>query len=187
MTTLQKKIEYVLSNLEKTKKVIEAVKAIRGDLITATIDGKIKESDFYRVTSLLTSQSRSTLYESYYIKKHEHTKVPSHEGKGDFIDAHGRYYEYKVSGENDDNALHIVQIRPHQNVSYIVQRIMNDTNKIFTFKLTKRQMQKEIKKIGQSAHGTKKAVRGNITREYRMTIPHQSADWDRWVANYLVK
>ena len=177
-----REVKFILENFDRVERVIRKVYAVKPRLIDMVLEGDLSERNFYKITSLLTPQSRSPLYEEYYVRKHGCIKVPVADGRGDFKTKDGEYVEYKVSAHNQDNALHIVQIRPHQKVSYIIQRVT--ARKVYTFFLTKQQMKAEINRIGTSAHGTKREVRYNKNKEHRITIQHDSEDWHRWVKNY---
>ena len=90
-------------------------------------------------------------------------------------------YEYKSSGYNQDNSVHMLQIRPWQNCDYIVQSISD--NGAITYVLTHSEM-KLLK--ASRAHGTK-VLRNNENIEFRMTLKIDSDDWQRWINNYLKK
>ena len=104
------------------------------------------------------------------------------EDRGD-LEKDSRYYEYKASGFNRDNALHIVQIRLWQNCDYIVQSI--SSYDVITFVLTHDQMtQESIRCKASSAHGTKSVTALNERNELRMTLLIDSDHWNRWVTEY---
>lgn len=147
------------------------------------IKGNIPSSDYFKITSLLSSQSRSPLWEASFIGKNGGKKIPSSKGKGDLY-LNGKYYEHKISGVNAGNLLHMVQIRLWQNVDYIIQFIDDDFN-VITFELTHNEMERELKLLKASAaHGTKKANLGNENIEYRASIDPDSDDFKRWINNY---
>ena len=150
-------------------------------MIDLTIRRVISEQDFYKISSVLSSQSRSPMWENYFIKKHDCEKVKISENRGDFK-KNDIYYEFKCSGYNQDNAVHIVQIRPWQKCDYIVQSISDDG--ATTFVLTHAEMMLEMDNLKAArAHGTQALV-NNENIEYRMTLKKDSADWDRWINNY---
>ena len=141
----------------------------------------ISEQDFYKISSVLTPQSRSPLWENYFIKKHDCERVNKNEDRGDFK-KNGMYYEYKSSGYNQNNSVNIVQIRPWQDCDYIIQSISDDG--ATTFVLTHTEMKLEMEKLKASrAHGTQALV-NNENIEYRMTLKRDSAHWNRWINNY---
>ncbi len=178
---LNKTIRYILDNIDDSRRVLNSVVSIRKKLIDLTIRRVISEQDFYKISSVLSSQSRSPMWENYFIKKHDCEKVKISENRGDFK-KNGRYYEFKCSGYNQDNAVHIVQIRPWHNCDYIIQSISDDG--ATTFVLTHAEMMLEMEKLKASrAHGTQALV-NNENIEYRMTLHKDSADWDRWIKNY---
>ena len=108
------------------------------------------------------------MWENYFIKKHGCERVRKEEDRGDFK-KNGRYYEYKSSGYNQDNSVHMLQIRPWQDCDYIIQSITDDG--ATTFVLTHAEMMFEMKKLNASpAHGTKEVVADNEKIEYMMRL-----------------
>ena len=97
---LKNTISYILDNIDESRKVKNCAFSIRKKLIDLTLREEISEQDFYRISSVLSSQSRSPLWEKYFIKKHDCEKVSKDEDRGDFK-KNGTYYEYKSSGYND--------------------------------------------------------------------------------------
>ena len=178
---LKKTIQDILDNIDKSRRLKESVESIKNALIDLTFEQEISEQDFYKISSVLTPQSRSPLWQNYFIKKHGCEKVSKDENRGD-LKKNSRYYEYKCSGYNQSNAVNIVQIRPWQDCDYIIQSISDDG--ATTFVLTHAEMMLEMEKLKASrAHGTQALV-NNENIEYRMTLKRNSADWDRWINNY---
>ena len=176
-------IKDVLGNFSRVKNAIAKVVQVKGRLVNLCLDGHITEAEFYKVSSLLTPQSRSPLWERYFIAKRGCAKVHLREDAGD-LTMGGVHYEYKVSC-NDDNMVHIVQVRLWQNCDYIVQSIQPDKHAI-TFTLSHAEMEKEMKLLRASvAHGTRTANINNANVELRATVVIGSADWKRWTDNYL--
>ena len=179
---LKKTISYILDNIDESRKVKNCAFSIRKKLIDLTLEQVISEQDFYKISSVLTPQSRSPLWEKYFIKKHDCEKVNKNDDRGDFK-KNGTYYEYKSSGYNQTNSVNMVQIRPWQDCDYIIQSISDDG--ATTFVLTHADMMLEMKELKATrAHGTKKALVDNENIEYRMTLKKDSAHWDRWISNY---
>lgn len=176
-------IRYILDNIDESRRVLNSVVSIRKQLIDLTIEEQvISEHDFYKISSILSTQSRSPLWENYFIKKHDCERVSKNEDRGD-LKKNGRYYEYKSSGYNQDDSVHLLQIRPWQDCDYIIQSISDDG--ATTFVLTHAEMMLEMDKLKASpAHGTPKALEDNKIIEYMMTVKRGSADWDRWINNY---
>lgn len=173
----------VLDNFSLIKGVVAKVVEVKARLVNLCLDGHITEAEFYKVSSLLTPQSRSPLWERYFIAKHHCAKAHLSEDAGDLI-MDGVHYEYKVSC-NDDGMMHIVQARLWQNCDYIVQSIQPDRHAI-TFTLSHAEMEKEMKLLRASvAHGTRTANVNNANVELRATVVIDSADWKRWTDNYL--
>ena len=77
-------IKYILDNKEVYKKIKEKIYAIRGHLVSLVLEEEITEKEFYTLTEFLSSQSRAPLWEKYFIKKNEYTKVSRSKDKGDF-------------------------------------------------------------------------------------------------------
>ena len=175
-------VEYVLENIESVRHVVDQAYQIREYLIDLTLENKITERDFYRISSILSPQSRSPMWQNYFIRKYDCTKISARDDRGDF-EKNDKCYEYKASGYNRDNAIHIVQIRLWQPCDYIIQYISDEGAE--TFLLTHENMQEETDKLkASSAHGTQTVSQVNIHNELRMTIKLHSSDWDRWMNEY---
>ena len=160
---LKKTIRYILDNIDQSRIVLNSVVSIRKKLIDLTFEQVISEQEFYKISSILTPQSRSPMWERYFIEKHNCKKVNKKDERGDFK-KNGRYYEYKSSGYNQDNSVHIVQIRPWQECDYIIQSISDDG--ATTFVLTHAEMMLEMEKLKAArAHGTQTLV-NNENIEY---------------------
>jgi hypothetical protein len=178
---LKKTIRDILDNIDESRRLKDSAESIKDELIDLTFRQEISEQDFYKISSVLTPQSRSPLWQNYFIKKHDCERVSKDENRGDFK-KNGRYYEYKCSGYNQNNSVNMVQIRPWQDCNYIIQSISDDG--ATTFVLTHVEMMLEMKKLKASrAHGTQALV-NNENIEYRMTLKRNSAHWNRWINNY---
>ena len=178
---LNETISFILDNIDESRKVKDRTESIKDKLIDLTLGKVITEQEFYRISSVLLSQSRSPLWENYFIKKHDCERVNKSENRGDFK-KNGRYYEYKSSGYNQNNSVNMIQIRLWQDCDYIIQWISDDG--ATTFVLTHAEMMLEMEKLKASrAHGTRALV-NNENIEYRMTVKRNSADWDRWINDY---
>ncbi|MCY4233673.1 MAG: hypothetical protein OXE59_08055 [Bacteroidetes bacterium] len=176
--------QHILLNIGLTKDVISVAYEIRKYIIDLTLSGSITESEFYQITSLLSPQSRSPLWEKYFIAKHDCDKVSKSAQRGD-IQKNGMFYEFKASGFNQDGGLHIVQIRLWHDCDYIIQSISNAG--AITFVLSHADMKREtILLSAQSAHGTESVTEANTYNELRMTVKKDSDDWERWVDTYKV-
>ena len=179
---LNKTLSFILDNIDESRKVKMSVESIKDELIDLTLQKVITEQEFYKISSALLSQSRSPLWEKYFMKKHDCEKVSKDEDRGDFK-KNGRYYEYKSSGYNQNNSVNMIQIRLWQDCDYIIQSISDDG--AITFVLTRAEIELEIKKLkASSAHGTKRSLEFNKTKELRMSLKRGSTDWDRWIKNY---
>ena len=179
---LQETIRYILDNIDESRRLKDSVESIKDELIDLTLGQVISEQEFYKISSVLLSQSRSPMWEKYFIKKHGCEKVNRNENRGD-LKKNGKYYEYKGSGYNQTNSVSMIQIRPWQDCDYIIQSISDDG--ATTFVLTREEMKLEIQKLkAGSAHGTPIAIENNKNKELAMALKKDSADWDRWINNY---
>lgn len=179
---IQKTIRYILKNIDDSKRVIEAAYKVRGNLTDLALNGHIAEQEFYKISSLLTPQSRSLIWQNYFMAKHNCKSINRNENKGDF-EKNGMFYEYKASGYNRNNAVNIIQIRLWQNCDYVIQAISDES--VVTFVLTHHQMEEETKKLmTSSAHGTPAVTSVNPRNELRVTLRRDSEDWDRWMKRY---
>ena len=122
---LNETLSFILDNIDESRKVKMSVESIKDELIDLTLQKVITEREFYKISSVLLSQSRSPLWENYFIKKHDCERVNKNEDRGDFK-KNGMYYEYKSSGYNLANSVHLLQIRPWQDCDYIIQSISDD-------------------------------------------------------------
>ncbi len=181
-TDILETINYILENIDFTRNVVESAYSVRKSLVDLTLNDQITELEFYKVSSVLTPQSRSPMWEKYFKEKHGFRSVHKDENKGDF-ERNGIYYEYKASGYNRDKSVNIVQIRLWQNCDYIVQSLSDE--EVITFVLTHDEMEKETKLLNASiAHGTKTVSSASEHIELRMTLYRDTKDWKRWVENY---
>ena len=179
---LNETLSFILDNIDESRKVKMSVESIKDELIDLTLQKVITEREFYKISSVLLSQSRSPMWEKYFIKNHGCERVNKNEDRGDFK-KNGMYYEYKSSGYNQNNSVNMIQIRLWQDCDYIIQSISDDG--AITFVLTRAEMELEIKKLkAASAHGTKKALEFNKNKELRMSLKRNSADWNRWINSY---
>ncbi len=173
------------SSIIDARKLAGMAYSVRDYLIDLVMSNHIEESDFYNITSLLSPQSRSPLWEKYFITKHGCTKTKAKDGKGDFV-WNEVNYEFKASGYSQTNGVNIVQIRLWQQCDYVIQHIVDEA--ITTFILTHSQMKHETEVLKATvAHGTKEVVEENALIELRMTLRFNSDDWTRWESNYAVK
>lgn len=179
---IQETLHFILQNIEQSRAVVRAAYSIRHQLVESAINGRITEREFYTITSLLSSQSRSPIWEKYFREKHGGRKVHKDENRGD-IEINGKFYEFKSSGFNQDGTVNIIQIRLWQNCDYIIQYVAD--HETLTFILTHDEMVLETKLMNaRSAHGTKEVIDINQLVELRITLVPDSEDWKRWLENY---
>jgi hypothetical protein len=177
-------MNYNISNInELLNEIIEIKKTLR-----VSIDlQKINEDVFLKfLLQTKTPQSYGALFEKRFIYRNNLVKNHQKDEIGDFYDINKkRNIEYKVSIlKVDKKLINIVQIRPQQNVDYIIHAINNldefnpTTEKIFY--LTKNDMINECKNMkAGSAHGKRE-----IAKELRLDIIYRSDNWNRWCNNY---
>jgi len=181
MTALET-AKHILANIHNVREAVNHAYKIRTELIQLALEGSITELEFYNITSVLTPQSRSPLWEKYYIQKRGAKKLKAQDNKGDFI-LDGKAYEYKASGFNQTGNINIVQLRSWQKCDYIVQYITS--GEVFTFRLTRAQMEEEANRCKKSAaHGTQAANLKNENIEFRFTVVVGGEDWNRWLSRY---
>ena len=175
-------IRHILAHVERSREVRRAAYQVKPRLIGLALENAITEEDFYRVSSLLTPQARSPLWEKYFIRRHNCRKVAAKSDSGDF-EKDGVHYEYKASGYNQDDAVHLVQIRLWQGCDYVVQSV-SDAGAA-SLVLTHAEMEREVEWCGgTSAHGTRTAVANNQNVELRMTLRKDGEHWTRWLKKY---
>ena len=176
---------FILDNLKKTREIPAQAYKIKTHLIPLCINGSLSEPEFYSISSLLTPQARSPMWQNYFIKKYACEKIKSDLNKGDFK-KNNTYYEYKASGYNQDNALHIVQIRLWQECDYVIQSITDA--KVVTFVIEHREMNSEKALLCiYVAHGKKAMAKVNQHNELRGTVFRDTAHWDRWDNKYFIR
>ena len=174
-------INHILENFDLINLKIKWIKDNKDKILELTLQKEITELKFYKITSLLSAQSRSPLWEKYFILKNNYKAVSKNENKGDFK-KDNKHYEYKIS-LNDQINFRLIQIRIWQSCDYIVQFVTFE--KIYTFKLSQSQMKKEMELCGANvAHGTREANKDNQNIEYTMTIKKDSSNWKRWIKEY---
>jgi len=136
--------------------------------------------------SFLSSQAFAPRIENRFIRENGLVKVKASDGRGDCRNANGIHFEYKCSLlMHDGSNVNIVQIRPWQEVDYIVEAfdIRSEEFVRYTFLLTNNEMHKELDltKAGY-AHGTRESGKNNTNNEYaiRFEISDQDKIFDRW-------
>lgn len=145
---------------------------------------------FMRKMRLLNPQAYGGRIQNYLFSKLGWERVPSSLDKGDVRNSIGQYFEAKVSLITPKNrAVNIVQVRPWQQVSGWHIFAIDTTNqyKLYHFALSKNEMAIEIELIGNSAHGTTNAVKNNVNKEYRLSVPWITTHpiYQRWINQYL--
>lgn len=177
-------VSELLGNIRQMRDYINQIYTVKPYITELVLNKDINEKQFYLITSFLTPQARSPLWQNYFIQKIKAEKVAVSEDKGDLFWKH-KYYEYKISGFNKNNMLNIIQVRKWQKCDYIVQYVDTKYNPPISFLLKNSDMKKELKIMKASvAHGTKSANKDNRNIEYRFSVPLDSEDWIRWGNQY---
>ena len=150
---------------------------------TAEDYSKYSQSDQVLLLGIKTPQSYGIIFQNLFIHNFGLKKVKSGEHKGDFTNGTD-HFEYKMSLLNStNNSINLVQIRPKQNVNYIIQlfdmRCLKDVQ-VINFYLSNNQMAEELKKSG-AAHGDKETA-----EERRIGIIVDSIEYDKWINNYSI-
>jgi hypothetical protein len=144
---------------------------------------------FIRKMRLLTPQAYGGRIQNWLMKFYGWARVAAAEDRGDVKDSSGDYWEIKVTlitASNPD--ANFVQLRPHQDIAGYELFVVDTDYSVTRFQVPKSAMAQEIDALGQSAHGTKTATRGNTNREYAIRFPWASdnAIVQRWKLDYEV-
>lgn len=178
------KVKDILKNYDLLVSTVDWVKNNKNDILKLTLEKEIKELDFYKITSLLSTQSRSPLWQKYFQLNNNFQSVGKNENRGD-LKKDGKYYEYKIS-LNDQVNFRLIQIRIWQDCDYIFQFLTFE--KVYTFRLSKKDMEYELKLCRAStAHGTIKSNLNNQNVEKAITIRKGSEHWKRWINKYRLE
>ena len=145
---------------------------------------------FIRKMRLLNPQSYGPRIQNYLFNRLGWERVPANLDRGDVRNSLGQYFEAKVSLITPKNqAVNIVQVRPWQQITghHIFVIDATDQYKLYHFALSKNEMKVEIELMGSSAHGTTKALKNNVNREYRLGVPWLKDNhiYQRWINQYL--
>lgn len=139
------------------------------------------------VMACLPSQMYGPRIEKRIIKELGARKISNKEDRGD-MEKNGKFEENKNSIIlNDHCNFNMVQIRPWQEVDYIIScSDMRDVEqpKIYWFHLSNEEMKLEIERLGSNAHGNELSLINNLNKEKRISINLSSEDFDRWIENY---
>ncbi len=143
---------------------------------------------FMKKMMFLTPQSASIRIQNYIIKKSLFRKLPPSLDRGDATDGR-RFYEIKVSVlTNTNDIMNVVQIRMWQKIDgyqiFAIDSLDNFT--IYHFFLTKNEMKKEVERIGNNSHITKKSLMKNENIEMSIRIKPNSEHFNRWMDLYYV-
>ena len=81
---LRDAIQFILANLENTLRVVQHAYGIREHLSDLAISGAICERNSYKINSVLSLQSCSTILQNHFIEKHGTRKFKASKNRGDF-------------------------------------------------------------------------------------------------------
>ena len=118
------------------------------------------------------------------------SSVKANEDLGDF-EKNNKYFEVKTSLITITNkTANITGIRPWQEVDgyyiFIIDAKNYDNIVTYSFKLSKNEMEGELKKLKAiPINGTKKANEGNTKSALRFSLSLESEEFLRWKSSYL--
>lgn len=142
---------------------------------------------FIQKMQFLSPKAFGTRIQNRIILKNGFEKVNASIDKGDFK-INDEYYEFKVSILTPSNKLaNFVNIRPYQKITgyfCIVVDTLSEFYKTYQFKISKDQMNNEIKVLNASfANGTKAANLENKNPSYRFSIDfiNENVNGNRWL------
>lgn len=146
-----------------------------------------EEKTFWDVmcaSSIMTAQSRGVIVEKAVTRHFCGTSVPAGADRGDFA-VGNRHYEVK-SGFTKGR-VNIRQIRPWQDVDYIILHVdVENKPASRLYRLTHEEMMSEVGMIGSLSHGTKSAGLNNGSKEFSITLTKSEGNeaYDRWEREY---
>ena len=141
--------------------------------------------ELYLFSEITTPQKFCKYPENLIIKKFNGTKIPPKKEQGDFFCQEYQYVEFKYSiVRNDKHFGRFLQIRPKQNCNYILQSVMKNENKYYTFYLSNEQMKEEIKIIKgiSGSHG----ANIELTEHKEISLMLDCKDFERW-GKYMIE
>lgn len=144
--------------------------------------------DFFLLTFFMNDQKKSGDIENFIRKSFSMSVVPSSNDSGD-SSKDGLFYEFKTSTTNPNQTLNIRQIKMWKKVDWYYCAYIDelDLSNSKCFKLSKRQMEEEVKRIGGSTHGVKGVKKYSKFSEYSITLPVgnlNNPNTQRWVDLY---
>jgi hypothetical protein len=128
----------------------------------------LTQENLWQLT-LMTPQERGPLMEKRHIVLHSDQlqKVKASLDKGDFTNGAKLYCEYKFSIMGDNQKCNFVQIRPHQNVDYVLEVYDTHEDDLLRFFVPHKEMDILVSNFGGLAHGTIK-TNVNKHKEYAL-------------------
>lgn len=134
--------------------------------------------DFIEGMTCIPAQSYGSRIQNRYMKD---KNLQKSEKLGDCVE-NSKNKEFKCSLlTRDESLVNIVQIRLHEKTDYIVAVFDLRSSYSYTiFKLTHEQMQSEVDRLGNLAHGKKERAES----EFRISMAIGDSDWTRWNKNY---
>ena len=79
---LKDTIRYILEHIDDSRKVLSSAVSIKDKLIDLTFEQVISEQEFYKISSVLSPQSRSPMWKNFFIEKHDCERVNKNEERG---------------------------------------------------------------------------------------------------------
>lgn len=151
------------------------IESCNGDLTKCSLADYITMSG----NGMFSPQKRTKFLEDKMIEVFSWKPVSSSVGRGDYIDSNGKYFELKCSSSNESNKIHMLQIRPWQDIDYylVIYFDLDDYRKSKAYILSKNDMIDEINKSSSATHGTKIANMQNKNVEYSIHLPIDN-EWD---------
>jgi hypothetical protein len=186
---------YELFDIANSKHILisnslEKLTALKAEGIKNITELLNNPHDYLLAIAHLSPQSKATKIEDLIRYFLHYDKVKPSKNKGDAIDPlSNEYIEFKISTTNQDNQINAVQLRVWQDIDrYIIGYIdETDFNNSHFFLLSKKELQKELRVMGESAmHGTKEAnkVNENVELALRIPVDLSNKDFQRWIKKY---
>lgn len=101
MNNIIENINEILKNFEIISGKIQWIQEHKNQILHLVLEQKISELTFYKLTSLLSAQSRSPLWEKYFRIKNDFEPVAKNENRGDFKKDGNYYEEYTMTIKKD--------------------------------------------------------------------------------------
>jgi hypothetical protein len=176
-----------ISEIKTAAKIMQKIRETAG-LNKKNWGWELSLEDFALAMSILNPQSYGNRIDNRIADILE-LMPTNNKDRGDKKSFNSEHHELKGSLITCSNlVLNMVQIRPWQNVNYIIYcfdvRDIDNINTQF-FYLTKNQMKNEMVRCGStSAHGTKNANLSNKHKELALRLEIYNSNYFRWINEY---